>query len=280
MNYNDIEELKSINEATRNQLLVKSRKGAAYKNASKGNRWTAKSKSSVANTVKDYNKIDMDTFWKKDNLTFKIKVEGETDTYFVTVEFNKILDKIQSRVKSNKNKLEIKCIYDSLLQALNSSDVKVDCTCPDFKYRFKVWATKNRYNTGSSEDREAKITNPNDDLGAACKHVLCALNNAEWLQKIASVINNYINYCKDNMEYNYSRFIFPKIYGMTYDKAVQLTISDYDDKGNLKDDLESDESLINLSNALGKVRGRIKKGSNKNPVAQREREEKEKNNIQ
>ena len=273
MDYNSFE---ILNEATRNQLMVKSRKGASYKNASKGNRWTAKSKSKVANTVKDYNKIDMDTFWKKDQLQFKIKVEGETDTYFVAVEFNNILEKIQRRIKDNKNKLEIKCIYDSLLQALNSSDVKVDCTCPDFKYRFRVWATKNNYNAGESENREAKITNPSDNLGAACKHILCALNNAEWLQKIASVINNYINYCKDNMEYNYSRFIFPKLYGMTYSKAIQMTIDDYDDKGQVKDTLDSDEALINLSNALGKDRGKIKKGSNKNPVAQKEREESQK----
>ena len=272
MEYNNLDELQLLNEATRNQLLVKSRKGASYRDASKGNRWTAKSKSKVANTVKDYNKIDMDTFWKKDELTFKIKIEGETDTYFVTVEFNDILSKIESRIKQNKNKLEIKCIYDSLLQALNSSDVRVDCTCPDFKYRFKVWTTKNDYNAGDSENREAKITNPGDNLGAACKHILCVLNNAEWLQKIASVINNYINYCKDNMEYNYSRFIFPKLYGMTYNKAVQMTIDDYDSKGEVKDNLDSDEELINLSNALGKVRGRIKKGSNKNPVAQKERE--------
>lgn len=256
-----------INEVSRNALMAKSKKAPAYKTARNANRWTAKDKSKVANTVKDYNKIDMDTFWKKDILKFKVRVEGETDNYFVTVEFSNILPRIQKQIKDNRNKLEIKCIYQALFQALNSSDVKVDCLCPDFKYRFRVWATKNGYNAGEKESREAKITNPADNLGSACKHVLCVLNNAEWLQKIASVINNYINYCKDNMEYNYSRYIFPKVYGMPYDKAVQMTINDYDDEGKPKDKLESDEALINLSNALGKVRGRIKKGSNKNPVA-------------
>ena len=139
--------------------------------------------------------------------------------------------------------------------------------CPDFKYRFRVWATKQGYNAGESETRPAKITNPNDTLGSGCKHVLAVLNNADWLNKISSVIVNYANYCKDNMEYNYSRFIFPKLYGMTYNKAVQLTINDLDKDGNVSDTLASDEALLNLSNALGKVRGRIKKGSNKNPVA-------------
>lgn len=146
--------------------------------------------------------------------------------------------------------------------------------CPDFKYRFKVWATKNKYNAGEAENREAKITNPNNDLGTACKHILNVLNNAEWIKQTSSVINNYVNYCKDNMEYNYSRFIFPKIYGITYDKAVQLTLDDYDENGELKDTLSSDEKVINLANALGKVRGRIKKGQNKNPVAQANKDKK------
>lgn len=262
-----------LNEATRKDLIIKSKKGAEYK-SKEGNRWDAKKSISIANTVKDYNKIDMNTFWKKDVLNFGIKIKGETDNYIVTVEFINILNRLKNNVVKDKNKLTIKCIYDALVEALNSSDVKVDCSCEDFIYRFKVWATKNNYNTGKKEDREAKITNPNDNLGAACKHILNVLNNAEWIKKISSVINNYINYCKDNMEYNYSKFIFPKIYGMSYDKAAQLTIYDYDEKGELKNKLESDEALINLSNALGKVRGRIKKGSNVNPVSQTKKDKK------
>lgn len=262
-----------LNEATRKDLIIKSKKGAEYK-SKEGNRWDAKKDISIASTVKDYNKIDMNTFWKKDVLNFGIKIKGETDNYIVTVEFINILNRLKNNVVKDKNKLTIKCIYDALVEALNSSDVKVDCSCEDFIYRFKVWATKNNYNTGKKEDREAKITNPNDNLGAACKHILNVLNNAEWIKKISSVINNYINYCKDNMEYNYSKFIFPKIYGMSYDKAAQLTIYDYDEKGELKNKLESDEALINLSNALGKVRGRIKKGSNVNPVSQTKKDKK------
>lgn len=261
-----------ILEATRKELLIKSKNGGKYK-SKPGNRWEARKAISIANTVADYNRIDMNNFWKNDILNFDIKINGETDNYIVTVEFVNILNRIKTKVVNNKNKLTIKIIYESLVEALNSSDVKVDCSCKDFIYRFKVWATKQSYNAGKEEKREAKITNPKDALGAACKHILCVLNNAEWIKQISSVINNYINYCRDNMEYNYSRFIFPKIYGMSYTKAIQMTMTDYDEKGNVKDKLESDESLINLSNALGKVRGRIKKGSNKNPIAQKEREE-------
>lgn len=259
--------LRQINEVTRSTLVSKGKKGAHYRHQPNTNRWQAKSNCKVANTVKDYNKLDMDTLWKKDELTFNVRVEGESDNYFVTVTFSNVLQKIQDNIKRNKNKLDAKIVYQALLQILNSSDVKIDCTCKDFKYRFRVWATKQGYNAGQSETRPAKITNPNDNLGSGCKHVLAVLNNADWLNKISSVIVNYANYCKDNMEYNYSRFIFPKLYGMTYNKAVQLTINDLDKDGEVSNTLASDEELINLSNALGKIRGRIKKGSNKNPVA-------------
>lgn len=250
--------IKCVNEATRNQLINKSKNSDNYKAK---NRWINKNQCRVANTVKDYNQIDMDSFWKNDELKFKIKVEGHTSNYTVDVEFSNILPKLSAKVKLNKNKLDIKCVYEALMQSLNSSDLKVNCNCPDFKYRFKVWASKYNYNAGKDETRPAKITNPNNNLGSACKHILNILNNAEWLQKIASVIHNYINYCKDNMEYNYSKFIFPKIYGISYNSAVNKLNSEDDTK------LKSDEETINLSNALGRIRGRIKPGSNKNPVA-------------
>ena len=41
------------------------------------------------------------------------------------------------------------------------------------------------------------------------------------MRNVASVIVNYANYCKENLEYNYSRFIFPKIYGVQYNQAIQ-----------------------------------------------------------
>lgn len=263
----------SLNESSRTALISKSKGADKYANG-KGSRWTQKSKCSVASTVKDYNKIDMNTFWKNDKLMFGVRVTGETNSYVVTISFDHILDKIQRKIHDNKNLLEFKCIYDALIQAINSGDVKVSCTCPDYKYRIKYWNSQNGDEAGAAETRKSDVTNPEDSKGPACKHILAVLNNVEWLNKVASVINNYANYCKDNMEYNYSKYIFPKLYGMDYKKAVQMTLDDYDEEGNVKDDLKSDEELINLANALGKVRGRIKKGSNKNPAAKKKEEEK------
>ena len=61
-----------------------------------------------------------------------------------------------------------------------------------------------------------------------------------------------------------------------YKKAIQLCIDDFDENGELKTDLKSDEATLNLANALGKERGKIKKGSNKNPIAQARKKELEK----
>ena len=257
---NDLIENKTITEATRIQLINKGKKGLSYKDSKKGNRWTSKGNCFIANTVKDYNKIDMNTFWKEDILKFGVKVEGETNNYIVTIEFNHILDRIRSKVNQNNNNLTPEIVYKALFESLSTSDVKISCSCPDFKYRFAYQASKQGYKSGELETREANIMNPDDNLGSACKHILAVLNNVSWLNKVASVIVNYAYYCKDNMEYNYSRFIFPKIYGMSYNKAIQLL-------NNENDKLDSSEELINLSNAIGRKRGQIKKGSNKNPLS-------------
>ncbi len=255
----------TLTEATRGQLIKKSKEGDPYKN-SEGSRWTRKNKSLIANTVKDYNQIDMNTFWKQDILKFSIKVQGETDNYTVKIIFKGVLKVLRTLVEEDQNKLTHGNIYASLVKALNSEDVKINCTCPDYKYRLAYQNSKNGYNAGKAETRKSDITNPGDTKGAGCKHILAVLNNAEWLKKIASVINNYVNYCKDKMQNNYARFIFPEIYGISYDKAVQMTFDDYDDSGKEKNKLVSTEEIINLSNALGKNRGKILKGSNKNPA--------------
>lgn len=265
-----------LTEVKRSELLNKSKKGANY-NGKKINRWNNKSKCFVANTVKDYNQIDMNTFWKKDILRFAVKVKGETDTYTVTIVFANLQRKIQQHVKSAKNKFDRDIIAKALMDAISSSDVKVDCNCPDFKYRLAYHATKQGFKAGEEENRAANITNPNDDKGALCKHIIAALNNASWIRNVASVIVNYANYCRDNMEYNYSRFIFPAIFNMQYNKAVQLCLDDFDENGNPLDDLKTNSEIINIANAIAKSRfkGNKKKEQPKKEEPKQETDEKE-----
>ena len=219
-------------EKTRQELINKSRNADNY--TSKGregqNRYTRRLKSQISNSVRDYNRIDMDAFWKGDILDFGVRVQGETNNYIVQITFENILDELQREVKANNNKLEFKCVLRALISSFNSDNVYISCSCPDWKYRMAYFATKGQYNSGEPEVRPSDITNPKDSKGAGCKHSLLVISNLDWMMKIASVINNYIKYCKDNMQRNYADYIFPKVYGVPYKKAVQLSLFDKEDK--------------------------------------------------
>lgn len=255
-------------EKTRNELISKSKKSDNYSknNQHKGrNRWERRVHSRVANTVRDYNRIDMDAFFKTDILDFIIKVQGETNDYDVTITFEEALKEIADQIKRNNNNLEFKCVLRGLISAFNRGNVYVNCTCPDFTYRQAYWATKGQYNSGMPQPSNGKqIANPGDTKGAGCKHVNLVLANLDWMMKIASVINNYIYWARDNLENQYAKFIFPVIYEMPYDKAIQMTIDMYDENGELKpeytdDKLHTSQDIINMSNMIGRQRGQYKK---------------------
>ena len=262
-------------EVNRQQLLNLGKNGAKYKGKNTS-RWTAKSKISVANTVRDYNQIDMNRFWKDDVLKFVVKVKGETDNYNVTVEFSQLSQKIQGYVKAAKNLFNRDIVTKALMNALSSSQVKISCDCPDFKYRLAYQATRADAKAGEQETRASNITNPTNNLGLCCKHILAVLNNAYWIRNVASVIVNYANYCKENLEYNYSRFIFPKIYGVQYNQAVQMCMDDFDSDGDVIDELKTSKELINLANAIAKARFRKNKSKADIEKAKKELEDKEK----
>ncbi len=242
-----------LTEVKRQELLNKSKSGDKY-SGKRTSRWTEKSKIVISNTVADYNKIDMNKFFKEDILSFVVKVKGQTDNYEVTILFSNLHRKIQSYVKAMKNKFNRDIVAKALMDAISSSDIQVDCTCPDFKYRLAYYATQSGFKAGSKEDRPANITNPLNNKGACCKHILAVINNAMWIRNVASVIVNYSNYCRDNLEYNYSRYIFPNIYGVQYQKAIQLCLDDFDENGEPIDNLKTDEATINLANGIAKTR--------------------------
>lgn len=126
--------------------------------------------------------------------------------------------------------------------------------CEDWKYRQAYWATQNNYNSGYPEIRVSNITNPNDTKGSGCKHVMLVLSNMDWIMKVCSVINNYIKYAKQSMQRLYADYIFPKIYGVNYNKAVQLDLFD-------TDDLDSSPYTIDDANRLGRKSGQFKTGN-------------------
>lgn len=126
--------------------------------------------------------------------------------------------------------------------------------CPDWKYRFAYFANINKITLDPLENRPSNITNPEDTLGSACKHVLLVLSNNSWIIKVASVINNYIKYMETHMEHLYASIIYPALYGQEYDKEYQMSL-DQDDT------LADDEETIDTANIEGRKRGQFKAGN-------------------
>lgn len=254
-------------EKKRQEILAKSRKGDQYKSRPGENRYTRRTKSKVAATVADYNKIDMDALWKGDILEFGIKVQGETNNYIVTILFEHLLDEFKRQIRQNHNKLEFRCILQALLRVFNSDDIYISCSCPDFIYGgYNYYSFRGNFNSnpklGKALDKPV-IRNPNDTKGDGCKHILLCLANLDWLMKIASVIHNYINYCKEHMEYNYTKYIAPKLFDET---QMMLFDPDNPEATDQERTLDTDQTTIDKANIQGKTRGQFKAGSNKNPV--------------
>ena len=253
-----------LTEDTRTQLVSKSRNAGKYKDTSRGkNRFDRKKYSKVANQVKSYNQIDMNAFFKQDTLEVKVPVTGETADYIVTVKMEGVVAEIRRNIKNNSNKLEYRTIIQALTKVFNTSNIYVKCTCDDFKYRFDHWSIVNNYgvdDTAHDPGPGKGVANPQNDKGIGCKHILLVLANGDWLMKVASVINNYINYASEHMQKAFLKLIFPKLYGIAAEDMIDDGLVD-DPKY-----LDSSVGLIDAINAYGRNRGKYKAGTNKNPV--------------
>lgn len=236
-----------LNEESRNNLIAKS------KNSVKGlERYKKRVKSRVASSTQEFNQIDMNKLFKDNILEVSIKVNGETDNYLVKISFGGILDSINKEI-NRTGELDLRSIIRGIINTFNSSDVYISCTCPDFYYRFGYYATVNKYNSGTPQLIPSKETNPNDKLGSACKHSLLVLGNTSWIIKVASVINNYVEYMQKHNERLYQQIIYPAIYNKKYEEPIQLDVFD--------DTLASDEETITKSNIEARRKGQFKPGN-------------------
>lgn len=236
-------------EDKRSQLLSRSKTGDAYViwNQFKGkNRYQRRLYSRLAASVKNFNSIDMNKLFKDDILDVDIDVKGETDIYVVRISFSGFLDELHNFLNNNQP-LDRKIISKALVRAFNSDNVYINCTCPDFRYRGKYWATKNDILIGAPETRPSDITNPNDTKGPGCKHINLALSDSSWLIKVSSVIYNYINYMEEHDERLYQKYIYPAIYQKPYDpdEEVQLDITDVTNDSNLGGRINEYQDMVN-----------------------------------
>jgi hypothetical protein len=257
-------ELLKLDEATRTQLVAQSRSVGQYKDQSRGkNRFERKKWVKQANSVKAYNRIEMNQLFKQDILQVDIPVVGETDEYTVTVKVEGVAAEIQKNIKNNNNKFEFRTVIQALTKVFNTTDVYVKCTCDDYKYRFHHHGIMHKISVDDSSKDPGPgkgIANPNDDKGKGCKHILCTLSNGNWMMKASSVIVNYCHFLSEKKPDAFLKLVFPKLYGVPADEAEENgLVAD-------NEDLETGKDLIDVVNDWARNRGKIQKGSNINPV--------------
>lgn len=246
-------------EDNRAKLKAGGKKGANYSptNRHRGrNRHERRVHSKLASSVKQFNSINMDKFFKEDILDVNIDVKGETNVYVVRMSFMGTLDELHNYMQAQKIEVVTKeVILKALMRSFNRDDVYIRCSCPDFRYRFAYWATRNNLIIGDPETIPSDETNPNNDKGPGCKHILLALNDASWLIKVASVIYNYINYMRNHNARLYQKFIYPAIYQKPFE-FQQLDLIDDED-----DIIDSEKETIDTANAEARKRGQFQKGN-------------------
>lgn len=243
-----------ILEDKRQQLLSTSKQGKKEKDGK--TRYQKRVKSKVKSNVSNLNKVNFNQLFKENIMTVNLDVSGETNDYIVTISFGGFLDELRRELKKANDILSLKIIIRALLNAFNSDNVYIRCTCPDFRYRGAYWASKNDLIVGEKETRPSDITNPNNDIGPGCKHIMLVLSNTSWIIKLSSVVHNYINYMQKHYEKMYADIIYPAIYQKKYEEPVQLDLDTMD-----KDDLDTSSDMLDKSNKYARDKGKFKVGN-------------------
>ena len=212
-----------LQEKSRSDLLSKSMTAKPTK-AYNTTRFERRKLQTMKTSSSIFNKLDMNSVFKSDALSLEIPVEGETNTYTVTILFDGICKDIQRELKKNDYNLEFKVIYKAIVRAIKNQNMFIGCTCKDYKFRFQYIATKERYNALQAQLVPATQTNPNNDQGAGCKHILKVLDDLSWAMQLATTLNNYILYMKKNKQKLFNDIMFRSIYGMPYRSAVEKGI--------------------------------------------------------
>lgn len=175
------EEVDLLSEASRRDLVYKSR--------SQGKE---RFKKRLNYQVSNFRGVDLKSLFENDYLVFRTPIKD----YVCTVAFPGVFTQLRKVVKEthgDTKKINLQMVIKALSRAFDATDdVKVDCTCADWIYRYAYFASVNGYKYGELEDRPSKITNPDDSLGATCKHLDLLLSNKRWLTKAASVVNSFI----------------------------------------------------------------------------------------
>jgi hypothetical protein len=150
--------------------------------------------------AKDFNNVNFEKLFTNDSFVWSSRV-GD---YIVTVSFEGAFQNLYYEVSnwSGKNrwkKIDLKLLTKCLSKALDTEDLQVACTCPDFKYRFDFWLSRPDVDAkyGVKQNRPPKVRNVKNNKGFVCKHVLSVLYGKRWVPAAAKA---WLNFIKSNPE--------------------------------------------------------------------------------
>ena len=172
-----------LNEITRNQIIRRSKQESPDRFAKIKNYFRQK----------DFDNVDFVKLFEDDEFVWSTTV-GD---YVVTISFEGAFQNLYNYVRgwSGKNRwkrINIQLLSRCLTKSLDTEDLYVNCTCPDFKYRFAYWLTKADAKYGEPENRPPTVRNVKNNKGYVCKHVLSVLYGKRWVPAAAKVWLEYI----------------------------------------------------------------------------------------
>ena len=145
--------------------------------------------------AKDFNNVDFENLFSNDSFVWNSRV-GD---YIVTVSFEGAFSNLYQKIRSwsGKNrwkKITLKILTDCLSKALDEEDLQVNCTCPDFTYRFSYWLSRPDIDAkyGTKQNVAPKVRNVKNNKGYVCKHLLSVLYGKRWVPAAAKAWLSYI----------------------------------------------------------------------------------------
>jgi hypothetical protein len=145
--------------------------------------------------AKDFNNVDFEELFTSDSFVWRSRV-GD---YIVTISFEGAFSDLYQLVRgwsgvNRWKKISLKLLTNCLTKALDEEDLQVDCSCPDFKYRFSYWLSRpdvdGKY--GIKQNVAPKVRNVKNNKGYVCKHVLSVLYGKRWVPAAAKAWLQYI----------------------------------------------------------------------------------------
>ena len=169
-------------------------------------------------------------------LNFYVAAKSQNTHYRISlciIDFVKALNEYYESLGKDINKLFAN-LRNFFIKELSTAQIKVNCTCPDFVYRFKDSARKLKIYNGIDKSDEFRGPNPNkinpQYRGSACKHILKLLSiPSMWIGKVVSSLIDLLKTDKsfliESKSYNLKKFF--KKYALTPpSKAIQILSED------------------------------------------------------